>query len=316
MSVDLLAFILRRIVTATLTIIGVSFLLFLLLQLAPGDPVSLMVAGHNVPQETIDKIRKSLNLDKPLYMQYWLWLKGFLHGDLGTSFLKDAKVSKLILERLPVSLQLVLGSGLLTLLLSIPTGVWAALKRGRLIDNFLTVLAIITACMPVFWVAMIFIIIFSVWLHWFPSMGLEKPFDIKHLVLPCTALSFSYVGLLYRMVRASMGNELLKNYVTNARTMGLPNAKITLRVFKNSLGPVLTVSGFMIGAYIVFAVMVEYVFGLAGVGSLLINSTLTQDFPTVMGITLFISATFVISNFIVDILYAVLDPRIRFTKKK
>lgn len=316
MSADLAGFILRRLVTATITVIGVSLLIFLLLQAAPGDPVTLMVAGHNVPKETIDKIRQGLNLDKPLYMQYWLWFKGFLHGDFGTSFLKDAKVSKLILERLPVSLQLVLVSGLLTFLLSIPTGILAALREGSVVDNILTTLAIITASMPIFWIAMLFIIIFSVWLGWFPSMGLEKLFDLKHLVLPCTALSFSYVGLLYRMIRVNMGDELQKNYITKAKAMGLPHLKITRRAFKNSLAPILTISGFMIGSYIVFAVLVEYVFGLGGVGSLLIGSTLTQDYPIVMGVTVFISAIFVLSNLVVDLLYGVLDPRIRYIKKK
>lgn len=316
MSADLAAFILRRLVTATLTVIGVSVLIFLLLQAAPGDPVTLMVAGHNVPKETIEKIRQGLNLDKPLYMQYWLWFKGFLHGDFGTSFLKDTKVSKLILERLPVSLQLVLVSGLLTFLLSIPTGILAALKEGTVGDNLLIVLAIITASMPVFWVGMLFIVVFSIQLGWFPPMGLEGFFDIKHLVLPCSALSFSYVGLLFRMVRANMREELQKNYVTKARAMGIPNQKMIRRTFKNSLAPVLTISGFMIGSYIVFAVLVEYVFGLGGVGSLLIGATLTQDYPTVMGVTVFISAIFVLSNFVVDILYGVLDPRIRYTKRK
>jgi len=316
MSADLAAFIVRRLVTATLTIIGVSLLIFLLLQAAPGDPVALMVAGHNVPKETIEKIRQGLNLDKPLYMQYWLWFKGFLHGDFGTSFLKDAKVSKLILERLPVSLQIVLVSGLLTFLLSIPTGILSALKEGTVGDNVLIVLAIITASMPVFWVGMLFIVVFSIQLGWFPPMGLEGLFDIKHLVLPCSALSFSYVGLLFRMVRANMREELQKDYVTKARAMGIPNQKIIRRTFKNSLAPVLTISGFMIGSYIVFAVLVEYVFGLGGVGSLLIGATLTQDYPTVMGVTVFISAIFVLSNFIVDILYGVLDPRVRYTERK
>jgi len=316
MTADLVSFILRRLVTATLTVIGVSLLIFILLQVAPGDPVTLMTAGHNVPKETIEKIRIGLNLDKPLYVQYWLWFKGFLHGDFGTSFLKDVKVSKLIIERLPVSLQLVLVSGLLSLLLSIPTGIIAALKEGTVGDNILITLAIITASMPIFWVGMLFIMIFSIWLGWLPPIGMAGFFNIKSLILPCSALSFSYVGLLFRMVRANMWEELQKHYVEKARAMGLSNAKIIRRTFKNSLAPALTIAGFMIGSYIVFAVLVEYVFGIGGVGSLLIEATLTQDYPTVMGVTVFISIIFILSNFIVDILYAVLDPRIRYTQRK
>ena len=316
MSTDLVAFILRRFITTTLTVIGVSLVIFLLLHAAPGDPVTLMTAGHKVPKETIEKIRQGLNLDKPLHVQYWLWLKGIMHGDFGISFLKDIKVSKLILERLPISLQLVLLSGLLTLLLSIPTGILAALKEGTVADNTLITLSIITASMPVFWVGLLFIIVFSIWLGWFPPMGLHRLFDIKHLVLPCSALSFSFVGLLFRMTRANMLEELQKDYVTTARAMGIPKQKIIRRAFKNSLAPVLTVSGFMIGSYIVFAVLVEYVFGIGGLGSLLVGATLAQDYPIVLGVTVFISIIFVFSNFVVDILYGVLDPRIRYTVKK
>ena len=316
MSADLVAFILRRLVTATLTVIGVSLVIFLLLQAAPGDPVTLMTAGHKVPKETIEKIKQGLNLDKPLYIQYWLWLKGIMHGDFGISFLKDIEVSKLILERLPVSLQLVLLSGLLTFLLSIPTGILAALKESTIADNVLITLAIITSSMPVFWVGLLFIIIFSIWLGWFPPMGLHRLFDIKHLVLPCSALSFSFTGLLFRMTRANMLEELQKDYITKAKAMGIPNKKIVRRAFKNSLAPILTISGFMIGSYIVFAVLVEYVFGLGGLGSLLVGATLAQDYPIVLGVTVFISIVFVFSNFVVDILYGVLDPRIRYTTKK
>jgi peptide/nickel transport system permease protein len=316
MSAELIAFIVRRIITATLTVVAVSLLIFLLLQAAPGDPVTTMTAGHKVPQERIDMIRKTLNLDKPIIVQYWLWLKGIFRGDFGMSFIKDIKVSILILERMPVSLQLVLFSGVLTVLLSIPAGIVSALHEGTLLDNVLITLSVITASSPVFVVGLLLIIIFSLWLGWLPPMGLEGLFDVKRLILPCLALSLTFVGLLFRMLRASMIEELQKDYVVKDRAMGLGKGKITARVFKNSLAPVLTVSGFMIGSYIVFAVLVEYVFGLGGIGSLLVNATLTQDYPIVLGLTVFISIVFVISNFLVDLLYGVLDPRIRYTSRK
>jgi peptide/nickel transport system permease protein len=315
-SAELVVFVIRRFITATLTVVAVSLVIFLLLQAAPGDPVTTLTAGHKVPPERLAMIRQSLNLDKPLYVQYWLWLRGIFRGDFGMSFFRDVKVSKLILERLPVSGQLVLFGGLLTLLLAIPAGIAAALREGRSLDHLLITLSIITASTPVFVVGLLLIIIFSLWLGWLPPIGLEKFLDVKHLVLPCSALSLTFVGLLFRMLRASMIEELEKDYVVKDRAMGLPQAKIVARVFKNSLAPVLTVSGFMIGSYIVFAVLVEYVFGLGGVGSLLVDSTLRQDFPIVLGVTVFISIVFVVSNFIVDLLYGVIDPRIRYTARR
>lgn len=316
MSAELVVFIIRRVITATLTVVAVSLVIFLLLQAAPGDPVTTMTAGHKVPPERLEMIRRTLNLDKPLYVQYWLWLRGIFRGDFGMSFFRDVKVSKLILERLPVSGQLVLLAGLLTVLLAIPTGIAAALREGRPLDHLLITLSIVTASTPVFVVGLLLIIVFSLWLGWLPPMGLEKFLDIKRLVLPCSALSLTFVGLLFRMLRASMIEELDKDYVVKDRAMGLPRAQIVARVFKNSLAPVLTVSGFMIGSYIVFAVLVEYVFGLGGVGSLLVDATLRQDFPIVLGVTVFISIVFVVSNFVVDLLYGVLDPRIRYTAKR
>ena len=165
-------------------------------------------------------------------------------------------------------------------------------------------------------VGLLLIIIFSLWLGWLPPMGLEKFLDVKRLILPCSALSLTFVGLLFRMLRASMIEEMDKDYVVKDRAMGLPRARIVIRVFKNSLAPVLTISGFMIGSYIVFAVLIEYVFGLGGIGSLLVDATLRQDFPIVLGVTVFISIVFVVSNFLVDLLYGVLDPRIRYTARK
>jgi ABC-type dipeptide/oligopeptide/nickel transport system permease component len=309
-------YIIRRIITATLTVVAVSLVIFLLLQAAPGDPVTTLTAGHKVPPERIEMIRKSLNLDKPFYAQYWLWLSGIFQGDFGTSFFRDVKVSRLIAERLPVSLQLVGLSGMLTLLLAIPTGAAAALREGRPLDHLLITLSIITASTPVFVVGLLLIIIFSLWLGWLPPMGLERFLEVKRLILPCSALSLTFVGLLFRMLRASMIEEMEKDYVVKDRAMGLPRAKIVIRVFKNSLAPVLTISGFMIGSYIVFAVLIEYVFGLGGIGSLLVDATLRQDFPIVLGVTVFISIVFVVSNFLVDLLYGVLDPRIRYSARR
>jgi ABC-type dipeptide/oligopeptide/nickel transport system permease component len=215
-----------------------------------------------------------------------------------------------------VSGQLVLIAGLLTVLLAVPSGIAAALREGRPLDHLLITLSIITASTPVFVVGLLLIIIFSLWLNWLPPMGLERFLDVRHLVLPCSALSLTFVGLLFRMLRASMIEELEKDYVVKDRAMGLASRKIVARVFKNSLAPVLTVSGFMIGSYIVFAVLVEYVFGLGGVGSLLVDATLRQDFPIVLGVTVFISIVFVLSNFVVDLLYGVLDPRVRYTARR
>jgi peptide/nickel transport system permease protein len=312
-SAELVVFIIRRIFTAILTVVAVSLVIFLLLQAAPGDPVTTLTAGHKVPPERLEMIRRSLNLDKPMYVQYWLWLKGIFRGDFGMSFFRDVKVSRLIVERLPVSLQLVVLSGLLTLLLALPAGVAAALREGRPLDHVLITLSIITASTPVFVVGLLLIIVFSLWLGWLPPMGLGRFLEIRHLILPCSALSLTFVGLLFRMLRSSMIEELDKDYVVKDRAMGLPGTRIVLRVFKNSLAPVLTISGFMIGSYIVFAVLVEYVFGLGGIGSLLVDATLRQDFPIVLGVTVFISIVFVVSNFVVDLLYGVLDPRIRYS---
>ncbi len=316
MNSDLLLFAARRLFTAVVTVVAVALLVFLLLHAAPGDPVTTMTAGHKVPAETIQAIREGLNLDEPLHVQFWLWLKGISRGDFGTSFLKDVEVSRLIIERVPVSAQLVGFSALLTLLFSIPAGILAALKQDTRLDFALTALAIVTASMPVFWVGMLLILVFAVWLAWLPPMGYAGLFQLKFLILPSVSLSFVFTGLLFRMVRANMIEELQKDYVSKDLAMGIRRPLIVRRVFKNSLAPVLTVAGFMIGSYIVFAVLVEYVFGMGGIGSLLVDATLRQDYPIVLGVTVFISMIFVGSNFIVDMLYGVLDPRIRYSSKR
>ncbi len=287
------------------------------LAIVPGDPVQLLMGLDNNP-ELHKALEHQLGLDKPPLTRFALWLLGILHGDFGTSISKSASVSQLIASRLPVTVPLVLASSVLALLIAIPAGVFAARRRGKFSD--LTIVALTQAglAVPSFWLGLLLAILFAVKLHWLPANGWEawssNPIkSFRFLLLPVLTLALGQAAGLVRMVRGGVLDVLGQDYVRTARGKGLEERVVLEKhVLKNALVNVLTLLGLQVGQLLAGAIVVESVFDLPGLGRLALDAVKASDFPLVQGVVLCIAATIVLVNFLVDVGYGALDPRIRF----
>lgn len=310
-------FILGRLVTLVLICLAASFLVFLSLHLAPGSPENFLVRGNSVTQETLDAVRAQYNLDDPFLVQYANWLGNAVQGDFGRSLQFRQSVSGLIESRLPTTLFLVAYAALLIFVAGIALGVLAAVKRGT-VNSIVLVLTSIGTATPAFVAAIFLVTIFSVKLGWFPAFGNGSGFlnRIWHLTLPAIALAISSVALVARATRSAMDAELRSEYVETARARGVPERAVIWRhAFRNALGPIATLAGMLVASLLVITTLVETVFGLSGVGSLLVQAVNAKDFPVVQAGILLIVAAFVVTNAIVDIAYPWIDPRVRGRKR-
>lgn len=310
---------LRLITTRLATLIPMMFIVtsvvFFMVRFVPGDPVRIMVGGQRISQQNIENIRHQYRLDRPVLVQYGLWLRDLTKGSLGTSYRQRADVRTLILDRLPITLKLALFSFLVSLLISVPLGILAAVKRNSALDVGATVFSLVGASSPVFFTSILLILLFSYQLNWLPALGRgEGGFDtFKHLLMPSFALGLSLGAITTRITRSAMIESLTQDYIETARAKGLSSRSIVIKhAFRNALIPVITVAGLNFGFLLVGAVLVEYTFGLGGLGSLLVDSVQRRDYPVVQGTTVFIAAAFIIINLIVDLLYGVVDPRVRY----
>ncbi|HEU5433122.1 MAG TPA: ABC transporter permease, partial [Thermomicrobiales bacterium] len=309
----------RLIATRLLTLVPMMFLIttvvFFLVHMIPGDPARLMVGGAHITQANLENIRKAYRLDRPLPEQYGFWVSDLLHGNLGKSYRQRTEVRTLILERLPTTLKLALFSFLISLAIAVPLGIISAVRRNSWLDVGATVFALVGASSPVFFTAILLILLFSFKLQWLPSIGAgDGGWDeFVHLLLPSTALGISLAAITTRITRSAMVEALTQDYIETARAKGLPSRTIVLKhALRNALVPIVTVAGLQFGFLIVGAVLVEQVFGLGGLGSLLIQAVQVRDYPVVQGATIFIAAIFILINLAVDILYGVIDPRVRY----
>jgi peptide/nickel transport system permease protein len=309
----------RLIVTRLLTLVPMMFLIttvvFFLVHLIPGDPARLMVGGAHITQANLENIRKAYRLDRPLPEQYTLWVSDLLHGNLGKSYRQRTEVRTLILERLPITLKLSVFSFLISLAIAVPLGIISAVRRNSWLDVSATVFALVGASSPVFFTAILLILLFSFKLQWLPSIGSgEGGWDeFVHLLLPSVTLGISLAAITTRITRSAMVEALTQDYIETARAKGLPSRAIVLKhALRNALVPIVTVAGLQFGFLIVGAVLVEQTFGLGGLGSLLIQAVQVRDYPVVQGATIFIAAIFILINLAVDILYGVIDPRVRY----
>jgi peptide/nickel transport system permease protein len=309
----------RLIVTRLLTLVPMMFLIttvvFFLVHLIPGDPARLMVGGAHITQANLENIRKAYRLDRPLPEQYGLWVSDLLHGNLGKSYRQRTEVRTLILERLPITLKLSVFSFLISLAIAVPLGIISAVRRNSWLDVSATVFALVGASSPVFFTAILLILLFSFKLQWLPSIGAgEGGWDeFVHLLLPSVTLGISLAAITTRITRSAMVEALTQDYIETARAKGLPSRAIVLKhALRNALVPIVTVAGLQFGFLIVGAVLVEQTFGLGGLGSLLIQAVQVRDYPVVQGATIFIAAIFILINLAVDILYGVIDPRVRY----
>jgi peptide/nickel transport system permease protein len=309
-------FIGRRLLYLLPVLLAVTLLTFLIASLLPGDLASTMLGDQATP-EKVAALRAQMGLDRPIWEQYGIWLWGVLHGDLGRSFRTGETVLAAVTDRLPVSLELMVIVVLTALLIAIPLGVLCAVKSGSALDRFLTGLAFGKLSLPSFMVAILLIYLFAVELNWLPATGWvpfhEDPVgNLRSFILPALTLAFAEWPVLMRVLRSDMIATLQEDYIAMAKAKGLRPARILLvHALKPSSLTLVTVAGINIGRLIGGALIVETIFALPGIGRLLVGAIYARDFIILQGVVLFVAAGFVIVNFIVDMLYAVLDPRIR-----
>lgn len=302
-------FLLRRLLLTIPVLIGVATLVFSLIHLVPGDPVQAMLGESAAPAD-VAKLRTQLGLDRSLYQQYVSFARGAVHGDLGKSLRTSEPVTEAILTRMPATLELALAAMGVAILIAIPLGIVAAVRAGTGVDHAATTLALVGISMPTFWLGPLLAIVFSVWLGWLPVSGRGT---WANMVLPAITLGAPLAAMLARMTRASVIEELRELYVTAARARGVSEARaVFAHAFRNSLIPVVTVIGLQFGSVLTGAVITETIFAWPGVGRLLVQSISARDYPAVQGCILLIAVTYVSMNLLIDVLYGVLDPRIRY----
>jgi peptide/nickel transport system permease protein len=302
-------FLARRIALTLPVLLGVATLVFSLIHLIPGDPAQAML-GEAAPQADVEELRRSLGLDRPLIEQYGAFLWGLLKGDLGTSLRTGQPVTGQILERMPATFELAAAAMAVAILVSIPLGIAAAVRRGTAVDHAAMTLALAGVSVPNFWLGPLLAIVFAVELGWLPVSGRGTA---QHLVLPAVSLGAALAAILARMTRASLLEELRELYVLAARARGVPRLRAVVRhAFRNSLIPVVTLIGLQFGAVLTGAVITETIFAWPGIGRLLIQSIGFRDYPLVQGCILLIAVTYVGVNLVTDLVYGILDPRIRY----
>lgn len=302
-------YIIRRLLQMIPITLGILTLIFSLIHLIPGDP-AVQIAGEGARPEDIQSIRKSLGLDQPLWRQYVTYITDLAHGDLGRSFRTNQSVADEIAVRYPATLQLAFGAMLIALLVAFPLGIISAIYRNSWVDNVARFFALVGVSMPSFWFGPLLIIAFAINNPWFPVSGREE--GIKSLVLPSVTMGLALAAILTRMIRVSLAEELGQLYVMTAIAKGVSRAKAIFRhALKNALIPVITILALQFGSLLTGAIITEQIFSWPGLGRLLIQSITTRDYPQVQASILVIALTYIMVNFISDLLYGVVDPRIK-----
>lgn len=292
----------------------VSVLIFAMVRITPSDPIASMTGGKTVSEETRQELQTRFHLDKSPVEQYWIWITGIFHGTLGESYQYQQEVGSLIAQRIGITLGLVVLSGVLSTIIAVPVGVISAVKQNTWLDKLLSILTLFFVASPVFLTAIVLMLVFANYLQLFPPFGTGTGLwdTLYHMVLPAVALAMNMVALTSRITRTTMIEQLNSDYIRTATAKGIPRLRvIVVYALKNALIPVITVASIQIGATLVGAVLVESVFAMGGLGDLLISGIKAADYPVVQGITLLMVFVFLLINLIVDIFYAVLDPRIR-----
>lgn len=313
----MLGYFLRRLLAAVPVMLVVALFVFLLLRLSPGDPAAI-IAGDMASPEQLAAIRQNLGLDQPLYRQFFVWIWQLLHGDFSTSLMAHTPVLNMIGQRLEPTLSLALVSMLFTLLVSVPLGVLAAWKHGSWIDNLVMSTSVLGFSIPVFVIGYVLITVFALDLKWLPVQGFRSLGDglvpfAQRIVLPALTLSSVYVALVARMTRASMLEVLGEDYIRTARAKGLSEVHVLFRhALRNAMIPILTVIGTGFALMISGVVVTESVFNIPGLGRLIVDAVLARDYPVIQGMILLTSGVYVVINLLIDLSYAVSDPRIRY----
>jgi peptide/nickel transport system permease protein len=313
----MLAFITRRLL-ATIPVMGmVALVVFAMLRLTPGDPAAI-IAGDSATPEQLDQIRHHMGLDKPIHMQFFLWLLQLLRGDLGTSLISGVSVVSMVGDRIGPSLSLAICTIVFSVLVAIPLGVVAAWRQGKLLDRAIMAFSVLGFSVPVFVTGYLLILGFSVGLGWFPVQGyrpLEEGFGpfFERLILPTLALSTIYIALIARITRTSIIEVMGEDFIRTARAKGLTERTVLMQhALRNAAVPIITIIGIGIALLISGVVVTESVFNLPGLGRLVVEAVLARDYPVIQGLILLFSFIYIAINLVVDVLYTVFDPRIRY----
>ncbi len=307
-------YILKRLVQIIPIFFIVSILIFAIVRMSPTDPITVILGGKRATAESIQAAQERFHLNEPIVQQYLRWMGGIFHGDFGISYKNQESVGAMIASRIPVTLGLVILSSVIGSIVGILAGTMCAVKKNTIIDRTISILTIVFVSCPVFLICIFMILIMSQ----IPGANFTGTYTnfaeyISRIWLPSIALSFSLLALVSRVTRTSMIKEMKTNYIETAEAKGISRGKIIYRhAFKNAVIPVITVASIQIGAMVVGAVLVENVFALPGLGSLLITGINTSDYPIVQGIMLLLVGLFLILNLVVDVVYALVDPRIRY----
>jgi len=305
----MLQYVIKRLLYTVPVLIGISILLFIMLRALPGDPAQVL-AGELASQEDIQNIRVQLGLDKPIHVQYARFLFRLSHLDLGRSARTQNPVIQEIWARLPNTFLLAVVATGLACLIGIPAGIISAIKPYGWLDNLVTSGALFGISMPVFWLGLMLVVVFSVILHWLPAGGTG---GVEHVILPSVTLAAFVVAFIARMTRSSMLEVLNQDYITTARSKGLQEKVVIIRhALHNALIPIITVIGLQFGMLLGGAVLTETVFAWPGLGRLIVDSILARDYPMIQGVILIFGLLYILVNLVVDMLYALVDPRIRY----
>lgn len=304
----MISFLFRRTAQLILTVFLVVTAVFLVLRVLPGDPAAV-IAGVDAQGARLESIRERLGTDRPLAVQYLSWLEGAVRLDLGNSFFDNAPVTSLIAARLPVTLTLAGTAFLLSLLIAVPIGVAGGLGRKSFLARLSALYEYLALALPPFLMGLLLLLLFSVTLRALPMFGASTP---RHFILPSLSLALGNAAVLSRVTKAAIVEEMEKGYVVTARSLGLPKGRILFgEVLRNALTPLITIAGLQVGYLLGGAIIVEELFSLPGVGSLLVGAILNRDFPVVQGCVMLVAVAFVLANSLADLLYAVADPRSR-----
>jgi peptide/nickel transport system permease protein len=313
----MLGYLVRRVLAAVPVMGVVALFVFLLLRITPGDPAAIL-AGDNATPAQLERIRASLGLNEPLYVQFFTWVNKLLHGDLGVSLISNVPVLKMIGQRVEPSISIALATIILAVVIAVPLGVIAAWKHGTWIDRFVMGLSVLGFSVPVFVIGYVLIQIFAIDLRWLPVQGFKSitaglgPF-LERIILPTLTLSFIYIALIARMTRAAMLDVMGEDFIRTARAKGIGEIAVLLRHgLRNAAVPVITVIGTGFALLISGVVVTESVFNLPGIGRLTVDAVLARDYPVIQAMILLTSLIYVTVNLLIDVAYTLLDPRIRY----
>jgi peptide/nickel transport system permease protein len=315
-------YIIRRVIQAVFVLILVTLIVFMAMRLLPGDPIYMILTASElnyVTEEQVQAVRHEFGLDKPIIVQYFDWIGGIFHGDFGISISQRGRTPlEIISLALPVTINLSLAAFVVSLVLGIPAGVICAVRRGTWIDTMVTVLANIGITVPIFWLGTMLIYVFSLQLHWLPVQGYTSPFDdlamnIRQLVMPVFCLAIFPIASTARQTRSSMLEVMRQDYIRTAWSKGLREGAVVIKhALKNGLIPVVTLSGLGLSIILGGSVLIETVFNIRGMGLVMVDAVFSHDYPVVQGFIFFVAIIVLLINFIVDISYGWLDPRIRY----